>query len=96
MVSYIHTAARGVESIGTLAGGNRLDQGILVRPAVDEVAVQAVPGGIAHGVHPAVEVGEGRGVVEELVENGVDSLRVRLWAHATIVGAEGGEGHLKS
>ena len=57
--------------------------------------MQAVSGGIAHGVHPAVEVGEGRGVVEELVENGVDSLRVGLWAHAAIVGADGREGHLK-
>ena len=57
--------------------------------------MQAVACGVAHGVHPAVKVREGGGVVEELVEDGVDRLRVGLRAHAAVVGANGWEGHLE-
>jgi hypothetical protein len=56
--------------------------------------MQAIPSRVAHCIHPAVEVREGRGVVEELVEDAIDGLRVGLRAHAAIVGTDGGEGHL--
>ena len=95
LCSYIHTAVRRVRSIGTCAAGNGVDQCVLVCPAVDKIGVETVSCGVAHGVDPAVEVGEGRGVVEELVEDGIDGLWVRLGAYTTVVGSDCGKGHLR-
>lgn len=56
--------------------------------------MQPVARRVAHGIHPAVEIGEGRGIVEELIEDTVNGLGVRLWAYAAVVLTNGGEGYL--
>ena len=52
--------------------------------------MQAVAGGVAHGVDPSVEVGEGGGVVVEFVEDGVDCFWVGLGADSGVVLANSG------
>lgn len=86
--------------VGALATGARLHgvlQAVLVRPAVEEVAVEAVAGGVAVGVDPAAEV-LGRDlahVVVELIEDGHNGDGVRLGADAAVVVAKfAREGHL--
>lgn len=57
--------------------------------------MEAVPSLVAHGPDQAVEIRDGRSVVEELVEERVDGDWVRLGAVTAVVGSDG-EGHLES
>lgn len=57
--------------------------------------MQAVAGGVAHGVDVLVEVGVGRRVEEELVEDAEDGDGVRGRADAEVVVANGGVCHLR-
>ena len=88
----VDTAARGVDTLGTGASSHHAVKGGLV-PAVDEVTVQPVSSGVTHSPDELVEVSERRGVVEELVEDGVDGDGVGLRAVTTVVRSDG-EGHL--
>lgn len=87
-------AARRVDALGTRAGGEAVLQRRLVGPAVDEVAVEAVASGVAHGVDEVLVVGVRGGVVEELVEDGEDGDGVGGRADATVVVADSRVGHL--
>ena len=62
-------------------------------PSVQIVAVEAVAGGVTHGPDE-VGVGVGCGVEVELEEDGEDGVGVGLRAHAAVVGADSGIGHL--
>jgi len=88
------TARLGVEAVGALAGSHGSIEESLVSPAVEEIAVQAVTGGVTHGPDQVLVIREGGGVIEELVEDRVDGLGVRLRADTSVVVTEGGEGHV--
>jgi hypothetical protein len=83
--TYFDTARGAVEAGGASAGGHSGCEGILVRPAVDEVGMQAVTSGVTHGVDPVLVVGVGGCVIEELVEDRVNGLGVGLRADAAVV-----------
>lgn len=83
-----------VDAVGARAGGDGVFEALLVGPALQVVAVEAVAGRVAHGPHEVVRVLDGARVVEELVKHEQDCLGVRLGAHAEVVCANGGERHL--
>lgn len=56
--------------------------------------MQTVTSGVTHGVDPVLVVGEWGSVVEELVEDRVDGLGVRLRADTAVVVARRREGHM--
>lgn len=56
--------------------------------------VETVAGDITLSPDPAVEVLDGAGVVEELVEDGNDGNGVALGANSGVVVTNSGEGHL--
>lgn len=90
----VQAASLVVDAVGARAGGDGELEGVLVLPALEVVGVEAVAGGIAVGVDEAVEVLDGAGVVEKLVEDREDGLGVRLRAHASVVVTNGREGNL--
>lgn len=93
--SNVQAAAGVIDAIRTSAGLDGTVKLALVRPAVEVITVQAVPGGIAHGPDPTVEVFYGASVVEEFEKHGEDGNGVGLGAHAGVVVANRREGHLK-
>lgn len=88
-----------VDVVGTLAAsasGHGMLKAVLVGPALEVVAVQAVSSGVAVGVDPAVEVSRVNRsrAVKEFVEDGDDGYGVGLGAHATVIVSDCRKGHL--
>lgn len=86
-VGVVDTAVSGACGNGTL-------EAVLVSPALEVVTVEAITSRVTHSPDESVGVLDGSSVVEKLVEDGQDSLRVRLRAHAKIVVANGGESNV--
>jgi len=78
-----------VRTVGAVASVNSLLESGLVGPALEEVTVQTVTLDITHSEGPLLPVGVVLGVIEELVEDRVDSNWVRLGADTTSVTLDG-------
>ena len=54
--SNIETASWVQDAVGAGAGGHRIVEGTLVRPPIDEIAMESVSGRVAHGINEPVEI----------------------------------------
>lgn len=81
------TAMRIVNAEQPGAGLHSFVQSRLVRPSVYEHSVQTIPSRIAHCVNEFVVVVEFRGVVVELIEEGVDCYWMRSRTYSVVISA---------
>jgi hypothetical protein len=90
----VETAVDIMNSVGTGAGIHSSFESALVTPAIEEVTVEPVALGISLSPNEAVEVLDGRNVVEELEEDGEDGNWMRFGAHSGVVVTNSWESNL--
>lgn len=90
----VQAAAAVVDTIGTGASGNGTLESVLVSPALDVVAVEAVTGTVTTSPGKTVEILDGSSVIEKLIEDRENGLGVRLRANTEVVVTNCGESNL--